>query len=166
MNPVDDLLVIGKQEELLRWDAFDADVAWRLGGVMRQMLLEAVADKPGTGGTVEIDLAGHVLFTATTVGATPGQADWIRRKRNTVRRFARSSYAVGRMLERDGETMEARHGLTLADYAAHGGGFPLFLRGLGHVGTAIVSGLPQREDHNLAVAAVAKVLGVTFPVLE
>jgi uncharacterized protein (UPF0303 family) len=156
----DDLAVIARQEELLRWDAFDADVAWRLGGVLRELL---VAQKAG--GTVEIELAGQVLFTATTVGATPGQADWIRRKRNTVRRFARSSYAVGRTLERAGETMEARHGLTLADYAAHGGGFPLWVKGVGCVGSVIVSGMPQRDDHNLAVAAIAKVLGVETPVL-
>jgi uncharacterized protein (UPF0303 family) len=160
MSVVDDLAVIARQEELLRWDGFDADVAWRLGGVMRRMLVER-----GAGGTVEVDLAGQVLFTAATVGATPGQADWIRRKRNTVRRFGKSSYAVGRTLERDGETMEGRHGLALADYAAHGGGFPLWVKGVGPVGTVIVSGMPQREDHNVAVAAIAEVLGVEAPVL-
>jgi uncharacterized protein (UPF0303 family) len=160
MGVDEDLAVMARQEELLRWDAFDADVAWRLGGVLREMLVAR-----GAAGTVEIELAGQVLFTATTVGATPGQADWVRRKRNTVRRFARSSYAVGRVLERDGETMEARHGLMLADYAAHGGGFPLWVRGVGCVGSVIVSGMPQRDDHNLAVTAVAKVLGVEAPVL-
>jgi len=161
MTVVEDLAVIARQEEVLRWDGFDADVAWRLGGVMREMLVER-----GAGGTVEIEVAGQVLFTAATVGATPGQADWIRRKRNTVRRFARSSYAVGRQLERDGDTMEARHGLLLADYAAHGGGFPVWVKGVGCVGTVIVSGMPQRDDHNLVVAAMAKVLGVETPVLK
>jgi uncharacterized protein (UPF0303 family) len=156
----EDLVIIARQEELLRWDGFDADTAWRLGGVLREMLVAR-----GAAGTVEIELAGQVLFTAATVGATPGQADWIRRKRNTVRRFARSSYAVGKMLERDGETMETRHGLMLADYAAHGGGFPVTVRGVGVVGSVIVSGMPQRDDHNLAVAAIAKVLGVDVPVL-
>jgi uncharacterized protein (UPF0303 family) len=160
MSVDEDLAVMARQEELLRWDGFDADTAWLLGGVLREMLVAR-----GAAGTVEIELAGQVLFTAATVGATPGQADWIRRKRNTVRRFARSSYAVGRVLERDGETMEARHGLMLADYAAHGGGFPLWVRGVGCVGSVIVSGMPQRDDHNLAVAAIAKVLGVEAPVL-
>jgi uncharacterized protein (UPF0303 family) len=160
MSLDDDLKTIARQEELLRWDGFDADSAWRLGCVMREMLVER-----GAAGTVEIEVAGQVLFTAATVGATPGQADWIRRKRNTVRRFARSSYAVGRQLERDGETMEGRHGLALADYAAHGGGFPVWVKGVGVVGSAIVSGMPQREDHNLVVAAMARVLGVEVPVL-
>jgi len=33
------------------------------------------------------------------------------------------------------------------------------------VGTAIVSGLPQREDHRLVVSALAEVLGVVVPEL-
>ncbi len=114
----------------------------------------------GVGATVEIELAGQVLFACATLSATPGQADWIRRKRNTVRRFAKSSYAVGRQLERDGETMQARHGLELRDYAAHGGGFPIWVHGVGCIGSAVVSGMPQREDHGLVVAALAEVLGV------
>ena len=120
MGVVEDLAVIARQEELLRWDGFDAETAWRVGSLLREMLLAR-----GAGGTVEIEIAGQVLFTCATVGATPGQADWIRRKRNVVRRFAKSSYAVGRTLERDGETLEGRHGLTLTDHAVHGGGFPV-----------------------------------------
>jgi len=97
MSVIEDIAVIEEQEKALRFAAFDADTAWQLGGILRSKLLER-----GAGGTVEIELAGQVLFAGSTVGATPGQADWIRRKRNTVRRFARSSYAIGRALERDG----------------------------------------------------------------
>jgi uncharacterized protein (UPF0303 family) len=160
MGAVEDLSVIDEQERLLVFAAFDADAAWRLGGVIREMLLGR-----GAGGSVEIEVAGQVLFTCATVGAQPGQADWIRRKRNTVRRFARSSYAVGRMLERDGQTMQARHGLELREFAAHGGGFPLVIRGVGCVGSIVVSGLPQREDHALVVEAIAGMLVVTVPQL-
>lgn len=155
MGAAEDLAAIDEQEQLLRFSTFDTDTAWRLGNVMRRMLLERRA-----GGSVEIEIAGQVLFACATAGATPGQADWIRRKRNTVRRFAKSSYAVGRQLERDEQTMEARHGLELRDYAAHGGGFPIWVNGVGCIGSAIVSGLPQRDDHALVVAAIAEVLGV------
>lgn len=161
MSAAEDLAIIDRQEELLRFPSFDADTAWQLGSRMRTSLLDRRA-----GGTVEIELAGQLLFACATPGATPGQADWIRRKRNTVHRFARSSYAVGRILERDGETLESRHGLTLADYAAHGGGFPLWIAGTGPVGSIIVSGLPQRDDHSLVVAAIADILGINAPVLD
>jgi uncharacterized protein (UPF0303 family) len=158
MTPDKDLPILEEQEARLQFPTFNADTAWQLGSLLRAKLLERNA-----GGSVEIDLAGHVLFACATVGATPGQANWIRRKRNTVRHFARSTYAVGRKLEKEGTTLSARHGLNETDYVAHGGGFPLLLRGTGMVGTVIFSGLPQRDDHNLVVGALAEVLGVDVP---
>jgi uncharacterized protein (UPF0303 family) len=110
--------------------------------------------------TFEIQIAGRTLFLVTTEGAPAGQADWIRRKRNVVMRFGRSSYAVGRQLELEGLTIEQRHGLTLTDYAMHGGGFPILLRGTGCVGSVIASGLHQRVDHAMVVDALAGMLGV------
>ncbi len=161
MGAAEDLTIIEAQEAALHFARFNSQTAWELGNRMRAKLLEHNA-----GGTIEIELAGQLLFACATPGATPGQADWIRRKRNTVKRFGRSSYAIGRILERDGQTMEGRHGLMLADYAAHGGGFPIILAGTGPVGSAIVSGLPQRHDHSLVVSAIAEMLGVRVPSLD
>ena len=159
-DPALDLAILAQQESLLHFTDFTPDTAWQMGNRLRDALLEREA-----GGTVEIELAGQLLFACTTVGAKPNQADWIRRKRNTVRHFARSSYAVGRQLELDQQTLELRYGIALADYAAHGGGFPILLAGSECVGTIIVSGLPQREDHNLVVAAIAEHLNVLIPQL-
>ncbi len=161
MAPEDDLPILEEQERLLQFKAFGAEEAWRLGSLLHASLIERAA-----GGSVEIELAGHLLFACATVGATPGQANWIRRKRNTVHHFARSTYAVGRKLERDGTTLPTSHGLSEADHVAHGGGFPIVLTGTGMVGSVIFSGLPQREDHNLVVAALAQMLGVDVPRLQ
>jgi uncharacterized protein (UPF0303 family) len=158
MSVIEDLEVIAEQEKLLRFASFNTDTAWQLGNLLRAMLLERNA-----GGTVEIELAGQVLFACTTPGASPGQANWIRRKRNTVRAFAKSSYAVGLSLERDGDTLPERQGLALVDYAIHGGGFPLHVTGMGCIGSVVVSGLPQRQDHELVVTAVAQLLGLNPP---
>jgi uncharacterized protein (UPF0303 family) len=164
-SPQTDLPILAQQESLLRFPAFTPDTAFDLGSLLRQRLLSLHA-----GGTVAIDLAGHVLFTATTTGATPGQADWVRRKRNIVARFHRSSYAIGRQLELDQQTLESRHGLSLTDFAAHGGGFPLFLAASGQpaacVGSIIVSGLPQRDDHNLVASAISTYLNIPIPELS
>lgn len=157
-DPAQDLDILTQQESLLHFTEFTPDTAWELGNRLRDALLARQA-----GGTVEIERDGQLHFACTTVGAKPNQADWIRRKRNTVHRFARSSYAVGRQLELDGQTLEADHGLALTDHAAHGGGFPIFLTDSECVGTIIVSGLPQRDDHNLVVKAIAEQLGVTIP---
>ena len=39
----------------------------------------------------------------------------------------------------------------MSQFAAHGGAFPILLRGTGCIGTVAVSGLPQLEDHRLVV---------------
>ncbi len=155
MSLEQDIERIAEQERVLQFERFDADLAFQLGGTMRRLLMERDA-----GASVEIQMAGQILFFGTTRGAVPGQADWLRRKRNTVMRFHRSSYGVGRVLEKEGLTLEAKHGLPFADYVAHGGGFPLILRDVGCVGSIGVSGLPQREDHVVAVEALAQQLGV------
>lgn len=158
MSTEADLAVLDQQEALLQFTAFNANTAWELGSRLRAKLLER-----GAGGSVEIEVAGHLLFACATPGAPPGQANWIRRKRNTVRHFARSTYAIGRKLEADATTLSEKHGLSEADHVAHGGGFPIFLEGTGMIGSIIFSGLPQRDDHNLVVEALAEHLGVDVP---
>ena len=48
----------------------------------------------------------------------------------------------------------------MADCVLAGGGFPLKIAGVGCVGAVTVSGLTQREDHEVVVAALAAALGV------
>jgi len=156
----EDLKLIVQQEGLLQFPSFSAETAWAVGNALRN---EALARKAGM--TFEIQLAGRTLFACTTDCAAPGQADWIRRKRNVVMRFGRSSYAIGLQLQLEGKTIEERHGLTLADYAMHGGGVPISLTGTGLVGSVVSSGLDQRTDHSLVVKAMAQVLGVAVPAL-
>jgi uncharacterized protein (UPF0303 family) len=156
-----DLKTIAIQEQQLQFDAFGAESAWLVGCRLR-----ADALSRGAAMTFEIQLAGRTLFLTTTEGAPSGQLDWIRRKRNVVMRFSRSSYAVGLQLEHEGRTLEERHGLTLADYAMHGGGFPITLRGTGVVGSVIASGLHQRVDHAMVIDALASVLSVNVPRLD
>ncbi len=172
LNPEDplqlDLDILAQQETLLRFPAFDANTAWQLGTLLRDKLLAL-----GAGATVEIEVAGQLLFACATPGARLTQADWIRRKRNTVHRLARSTYALGRELALHAQTLESAHQLSEADFAAHGGGFPLRLTATAltdpalaaPVGTVVLSGLPQREDHNLVVAALAELLGIPIPTL-
>jgi uncharacterized protein (UPF0303 family) len=158
MSIADDLATLQQQEQILRFTNFNTETAWELGCTLRTLLMDR-----RVGGTVEIELANHLLFACATPTSNPGQADWIRRKRNVVHRFGRSSYAIGRILESNNETLQSLHSLKAADYAAHGGGFPILLDGSGAVGSVVMSGLPQRDDHNLVISALAKILGKDVP---
>jgi uncharacterized protein (UPF0303 family) len=66
---------------------------------------------------------------------------------------------VGRRLADQGRQLDAGHGVDPADYAPHGGAFPIRIRDVGVVGVVTVSGLPQADDHALVVEAVTAHLG-------
>jgi uncharacterized protein (UPF0303 family) len=107
---------------------------------------------------VDVERGGQRLFHFAATGSTPDNAAWIERKKNLVRRMFRSSYAVGLKLAASGQTLAESMGAAAADHAAHGGCFPVVVRGVGFVGTVTVSGLPQKEDHDLVVEAFREFL--------
>jgi uncharacterized protein (UPF0303 family) len=93
--------------------------------------------------------------TCLVIGTTVDNENWARRKTNTVVRLQHSSYYIGRRLAVKGETdMEKTYRVSSDDYACHGGGFPLLIKGVGCVGAIVVSGLKQDEDHALVVASI------------
>ena len=152
-----DIARIALQEQRLRLQRFDEDTAWALG-----TRLKALAEARGVAVAIEIRIARETVFFCAMRGTAPANADWARRKRNTVELLQRSSYGVGRAMERDGASLVDRMGLPPRDYASHGGSFPLQVEGVGCIGAVTVSGLPQREDHVLVVQALAELCGVAL----
>jgi len=142
------------QEQRLQFERFDATTAWTLGARLKD-----AAEARGVAVAIDIQLHGQPLFFYAMPGTTPDNVDWIRRKRNVVMRFQRSSYAVGLQLQQQQTTLEKQLAVDPRDYAPHGGCFPLNLIGTGCIGTITVSGLPQHQDHELVVEVLAKLLG-------
>lgn len=153
MSIAPDLALIAEQERELIFPRFTLETAWVLGTALRDAALARSAPV-----AIDISLPERPLFHAALPGAGPDNADWVRRKRNTVLKLGTSTLGVGLKLAASGETLEGRYGLSPRDYAAHGGGFPLILEGLGCIGAITVSGLPQVEDHGLIVQALETVL--------
>ena len=151
MAITEDLDTIARQEAELRFGSFDYDTAWHLGLSLREL---AVSRKQSI--VIDIRRFGqpHQPLFYTALGGTPDNARWVQRKSNVVARFHRPSYAIGLLLEQTNRTFSDRYNLPDAEYAAHGGGFPLHVAGTGIIGAVTVSGLPQREDHNLVVEAL------------
>lgn len=148
-----DIERIAEQEKVLVFDRFDLATGWELGSLLRQMATER-----GLGVAIDVRLHSMPAFYAALPGSTADNEGWVRRKRNLVLRFFQSSYAIGRKLAQQNSTLEEKFGLSSADYAAHGGSFPITVKGVGCIGAVTVSGLPQREDHNLVVEALARML--------
>jgi uncharacterized protein (UPF0303 family) len=148
----DDIATIVRQESTLTLATFTPDTAWQLGCLLRDM---AIARTQSI--VIDVRRLGspyQPLFYCALGGTTPDNARWVQRKSNVVARFHRSSYQVGRYLELIHSNFSERYGLADEDYAPHGGSFPLQVAGAGIVGSVTVSGLPQREDHNLVVEAL------------
>ena len=145
-----DIEKVAAQEQLLIFENFDETTAWQLGNILRSK-----AEASGQSVAIDIRLGDDCLFFTAMKGTTPENADWARRKRNLVNQLQRSSYALG-LARKNGEAVPADD----ADHAAHGGCFPIKVTDLGFIGTATVSGLPQREDHILVVEGIAELLRV------
>ncbi len=154
MNLEQDLLRIARQEQELVFDRFDELTAWQLGVCLRD-----AAGKRNAPLAIDVFVGGCSLFTCMLPGTSPNNVNWVRRKRNSVLHFHRSSYGLGLQMERDGTDLGAKFGLSICDYAVHGGSFPIRLSRAGVIGAVTVSGLPQREDHKFVVAGLAAILG-------
>jgi len=157
----EDLERIALQERELVLPRLDADMAWEIGSRLR-----AMANERGLGVAIDVRRFGQPLFYAAMNGTTPDNVEWVRRKSNVVARFHSSSYVAGIKEKMKGQTLMDIQGLPLADFATHGGSFPLRVAGAGVVGSATVSGLPMRADHELVIEALCAVLGRDYSALK
>ena len=161
MGLSEDLERIALQEEELVLPRLDAEMAWTLGSKLRAMAAER-----NLAVVIDVRRFRQPLFYAAMEDTTPDNVEWVRRKGNVVARFHRSSYAVGLREKQKGQTIYENQGLPLADYATHGGSFPLNVQGAGVLGSVTVSGLPMRQDHELVIEALCALLDRDYETLK
>jgi endoglucanase len=154
-TPSTTLDLLRRQEQLLQFERFSNDDALQIG---LKLLERARAAK----GVVSVEIArnGQVLFAHGMEGAPADHAHWIRRKSNLANRTGHSSFYIHTEVVQNGGDYDAIPTLDPREYAAHGGAFPVVVKGTGQVGTITVSGLPGAEDHALVVAVLQDYLGV------
>lgn len=143
---MDDLLAEETELVLAR---FDYALAWQVGAAIQALAAER---KLPIG--IEVAHGADPVFLSIMPGATPDNIDWVRRKRSVALRFHHSSLFMRLLCESKGVDFHARYRLPQADFAASGGGVPIFVAGVGVVGAVSVSGLPDVEDHRLVVEAL------------
>ncbi|MCX7521759.1 heme-degrading domain-containing protein [Microbacterium sp. STN6] len=137
-----------EQELQLQFDSFTHDDAWSIG--MRLVQLASDRSLPVA---IAVMLGDQRAFHAGLAGASADNDAWLERKFRVVRRFGHSSLAVGEQYRARGGDFDTDSRLDTDLYAAHGGAFPILVRGA-IVGVAGVSGLAQRDDHALVVEAL------------
>lgn len=160
MGLKEDLEGVALQEGQLQFDYLDEQTAWEIGTMLRTL-----AEQRGLSIVIDVRRFGQPLFYTALKGTTPDNVEWVRRKSNSVARFHRSSYGLGLHLKSKNDSLETR-GLPTADYASHGGSFPIKVKNAGIVGSVTVSGLPQRDDHELVVEALCGLLNHDYSKLK
>ena len=137
------------EEQELQFDRFSNEDAVKLG-----LSLYETAKEKNLPVTIDITRNGHQLFHLSMPGTSPDNDQWVARKIKLVNRMGMSSYHVGTLLRSLGMTLEERFELSHYEYAAHGGCFPVILKGTGPIGTVTISGLAQEDDHAMVVNAI------------
>jgi uncharacterized protein (UPF0303 family) len=131
---------------------FTEDTALALG-----LMLVELARSGNLPVVINIRSADRTYFHAALPGSAPLNDLWAARKSATALLFQVASLLVGTRNRDKGETL-ARHGLDPDGYADNGGAVPIRVDGVGVVACITVSGLPQVEDHRLAVRAIRTLL--------
>ena len=161
MDLEQELALLLRQEDLLQFDSFDENTAWRLG-----WLLHERAAAEGWPLLIDVRRFDRPLFLAARPGVTADNHDWVRRKSNVVQRFLCSSYRIAQQLKLEGTAIAERYQLSAADYASFGGSFPISVRGTGVIGSVTVSGLPDWQDHQIVVEGLCSLLGISLSLIH
>jgi uncharacterized protein (UPF0303 family) len=157
----EDLERVALQERELQFVRLDARTVWELGANMR-----AIAEDRRLAVVIDVRRFGEPLFYTALEGTNPDNAEWVRRKSNVVARLHRSSYGVLLDMKMKNDTLLHECALPVADYIEAGGSFPLAVAGAGVLGSVTVSGLTDREDHELVVEALCAALGRDYAKLR
>ncbi len=111
---------------------------------------------------IEVRIDEWKVFHVSLPGTTSENDWWMDRKARVVASDGHSSMYERVAAEEEGVdelSWYAMNNLPEETHALHGGGYPLHVIGEGHCGTLLVSGVPQVDDHKLAVAALREFLG-------
>lgn len=125
---------------------FDLDVAKDIGAIATE-----IGSERQLGIVISIHMGEWEVFKAALPGSKPENDSWINRKANVVNLTQHSTMYERVKSEESGIDWHSEHGVKDETHAIHGGGFPIYVKDEGFKGILLISGLPQVEDHKLAV---------------
>jgi uncharacterized protein (UPF0303 family) len=137
--------------QALVFDSFDQDSAYALGTLAAELIRERELQL-----AVQIVIGDHIVYKAALGEVGEGTTDWLRRKSNVAKLEGVPSLLVRLRHEAEGTTFADR-GLDEAEFAGHGGSFPIVVDGT-LVGTITASGEPDVVDHDVVVTALRSYL--------
>ena len=148
-----DSAALAAEYDTLVFPRFTEDTALSLG-----LRLVELARAEALPVVIDIRSADRTFFHVALPGSAPLNDRWAARKSATALAFQLPSLLVGARNRDKGDTLQT-HGLSPDTHADHGGAVPIRVAGVGVVACVTVSGLPQVQDHQLAVRAIRDLIG-------
>lgn len=145
--------MIDAQEKKLRFDKFDNEDAWKLGCILAE---EAKGRELSI--AIDIHINGYQVFRFGALGTNNYNEIWLSRKIRSVHTMQVSSLKLYYMMMTGKEDIYKGGYLDPEQYAAVGGGFPIYVYGAGCIGVLAVSGLTHHLDHDMAVEGLCRYL--------
>lgn len=140
------------REQNVTFGSFTYDDAWSLGTTLVESGRRS--DLPIA---ISIMFGEQRVFHAALAGSSALNDDWIDRKIRVVAKHNMSSYGVGCLYRSRGEDYDEAARYERGRFAAFGGGLPIRVGGI-LAGVVAVSGLAEKEDHELALDSLATLL--------
>lgn len=134
------------QEESIRLTDFNQELALDLGALAAEIGL--TRELPIA---ISVRIGDWEVFKAALPGTLAENDGWIQRKANVVALKHHSTMYERVKAEESGTDWHQANGVVDETHAIHGGGFPLILKSGESIGAFIIIGLPQVEDHLLAL---------------
>jgi uncharacterized protein (UPF0303 family) len=143
---------LNQEEQLLRLPSLSISDALDIGRIGTQIGINRKLPI-----AIEIRIGEWIVFHASLEGSKPENDWWINRKVAVVMLNQRSTMFERVSAEERGVDWHQENGVTDETHAIHGGALPL-ITNEGFKGILIISGLPQVEDHLLAVEVLTEFL--------
>jgi uncharacterized protein (UPF0303 family) len=144
---------LASQEASLALSSLDTNVALTIGEIALE--IAHARDLPVA---IEVRIGEWIVFHAALPGTDSGNDSWIARKARVVALTGHSTMYERVKAEEAGVNWYEVNNAPEADHAIHGGGLPLIVKGVGQVGTLLISGLPQVDDHLVGVEILTSYL--------
>ena len=107
---------------------------------------------------IEVSIGDWTVYHASLPGSSPENDSWIARKARVVNLKNHSTLYERVKAEELSIDWFTENNLSEKEYAIHGGGLPLISKEQGFVGSLIISGLPQIDDHLFGIEVLMEYL--------
>ena len=107
---------------------------------------------------IQVRLGDWIIYHAALPGSTTENDWWINRKARVVRLKQHSTLYERVLAQEQGIDWHKENNLLDETHAIHGGGIALKTKDQGFLGTLLISGLPQVEDHLFGVEVLTEFL--------